>query len=152
MDVVCLLVVSSAILLLFTIILIAFGVPNTVGLDRSSLWKFLSPAVNFIDQNKSAVGWSCLLAVFAIPAFLRLIVLVPRIGWETRLAINRLYRATRAEARRHTPQLDAALQKQRTPSLTRWRAKARRRARQAAIKASSLEANVSHTSAGQRSA
>jgi len=51
----------------FSVFIIFFGIPNTIGLNRGPVMNFLQPAVDFVMNNQQPVLWAAGLLLLAIP-------------------------------------------------------------------------------------
>ena len=56
----------------FSIFIIWFGVPNTIGLNRGPVLDFLRPAIDFVTDNKEPVLVAAALLLLAVPLTARL--------------------------------------------------------------------------------
>ena len=76
-DVLLLAAAIVVILLLFAVLVIAFQVPNSVGLDRSSLLSYGSVALRSLFKNKTVGAWFAVITTIAFAIAVRSILRMP---------------------------------------------------------------------------
>jgi len=51
----------------FSVFIIFFGIPNTIGLNRGPVMSFLQPVIDFVMENQQPVLWAAGLLLLALP-------------------------------------------------------------------------------------
>ena len=87
--------VCSATLLALVVLIVCFGVPNTVGLDRRPILSAGAAVLGYLARSKESLLWSGLILLLAIPLAVKLIASFSRFLRRPNSPELRLQRAIR---------------------------------------------------------